>query len=125
PPLPPALPPLPYVAQPPRIATEAAPTPTSTARRLTAAGTSGAGEGVGSSFVIMSPDDRVARGAGQKCTPDVVKNHRDEVSHNPTSAVKTTPPSTGSAQPGTPLRDSVNIFTVNAPKNRQPRMECM
>ena len=52
-----------------------------------------------------------------------MKNHSDEVSQRPTSDVNTSPPKTGSAQPGMPRRLSTSIFTVNAPKKKQPSSE--
>src|SRR4029079_10810543 len=61
----------------------------------------------------------------QNFTPTVVKYHNDEVSHSPTSAVKTAPPTTGSTQPGVPLRDRNSIFATNAPKKKQPSSEWM
>ena len=40
------------------------------------------------------------------------------------SPLKTTPPSTGSAQPGESSRVKINILQMKAPKKKQPRIEC-
>src|SRR6185436_15865068 len=56
-------------------------------------------------------------------TPTVVKNQNDEVSHRPIRAAKTVPPTSGRTQPATPRMGSTSIFTVNAPKKTQPRIE--
>ena len=51
--------------------------------------------------------------AGQNVTPDVVKNHSEEVSHSGQPG-EHRPPSSGSAHRGPPARSS-SIFAANAP----------
>src|SRR5581483_7771582 len=72
--------------------------------------------------------DRAAAGlshgeAPQRWTPNVEKNQYAEVSQIRTRAVNTTAPQNGSTQPGSPFLGRISILTVNAPKNRQPKIE--
>ncbi len=63
---------------------------------------------------------------GRRCPPGQrsAKYQKAEVNQIPTSTVKTRPPASDRIQPGSPRRVSTSIFTVNTPKNRQPRQEC-
>ena len=49
-----------------------------------------------------------------------MKNHSDDVSQIPVMIATSPPPSTGSAQPGSPLIRSASSFVVSAPKKAQP-----
>ena len=121
----------PYLAQPPTTATAAAAAAGQHAATTSpVAGPTGSmvrrslvlHRGAAPGFVPSRPSRLSSTGC--RIHPVELKNHNAEVSQSPTSPVKTNPPSTGSAQPGIPLRVSTSIFTVKTPKKKHPSSEC-